>query len=52
MYGAPDLTCLLCKVRKVEKDEMADLRKSAYRLQGYEGDIGSVPSGQEGKIHK
>jgi len=50
MYGAPDLTCLLCKIYKVEKKDMADLPKGAYRLQGYGGDIGTVPFGQEGKI--
>jgi anaerobic selenocysteine-containing dehydrogenase len=52
MYGAPDLTCLLCKIYKVEKKDMKDLPRGAYRLQGYEGDIGTVPLGQEGKIHK
>ncbi|MCK4273590.1 MAG: hypothetical protein KAW90_01765, partial [Dehalococcoidales bacterium] len=50
MYGAPDLTCLLCKIYKVEKKDMKDLPKGAYRLQGYGGDIGTVPLGQEGKI--
>jgi len=52
MYGAPDLTCLLCKVYKVEKKDMEDIPKGAYRLQGYEGDIGTVPMGQPGKIPK
>jgi len=52
MYGAPDLTCLMCKIYKVEKEDMKDLPKGAYRLQGYEGDIGTVPLGQEGKIRK
>jgi hypothetical protein len=50
MYGAPDLTCLLCRISKVEKKDMKDLPKSAYRLQGYEGDIGTVPAGQPGKV--
>jgi anaerobic selenocysteine-containing dehydrogenase len=52
MYGAPDLTCLLCKIYKVEKQDMKDLPRGAYRLQGYEGDIGTVPLGQEGKTRK
>jgi anaerobic selenocysteine-containing dehydrogenase len=52
MFGSPDLTCLLCKVYKVEKKDMKDLPQGAYRLQSYEGDIGAVPFGQEGKIHK
>lgn len=52
MYGAPDLTCLLCKIYKVEKADMKDLPMGAYRLQGYEGDIGTVPSGQPGKTRK
>jgi anaerobic selenocysteine-containing dehydrogenase len=50
MYGSPDLTCLLCKIYKVEKKDMKDIPRGAYRLQGYEGDIGTVPFGQEGKI--
>ena len=38
MFGSPDLTCLLCKIYKVEKKDMKDLPKGEYRLQGYEGD--------------
>jgi hypothetical protein len=34
----------------VEKKDMKDLPRGAYRLQGYQGDIGTVPLGQEGKI--
>jgi anaerobic selenocysteine-containing dehydrogenase len=52
MYGSPDLTCLLCKIYKVEKKDMKDLPRGAYRLQGYEGDIGTVPFGQEGKTRR
>jgi len=52
MYGSPDLTCLLCRIYKVEKKDMKDIPRGAYRLQGYEGDIGTVPFGQEGKVHK
>lgn len=52
MYGAPDLTCLLCKIYKVEKEDMKDLPKKAHYLQGDECDIGVVPLGQEGKIGK
>jgi len=52
MFGSPDLTCLLCKVYKVEKKDIKDLPQGAYRLQGYEGDIGTVPFGQEGKIRQ
>jgi anaerobic selenocysteine-containing dehydrogenase len=52
MYGSPDLTCLLCRISKVEEKDMKDIPRGAYRLQGYEGDIGTVPFGQEGKIHK
>ena len=51
MYGAPDLTCLLCKICKVEKEDMQDLPKSALVLQK-DGDIGTVPLGQDGKIGK
>jgi anaerobic selenocysteine-containing dehydrogenase len=39
MFGSPDLTCLLCKIYKVEKKDMKDLPKGVFRLQGYEGDI-------------
>ena len=35
MFGSPDLTCLLCKVYKVEKKDMKDLPKGEFRLQGY-----------------
>jgi anaerobic selenocysteine-containing dehydrogenase len=51
MYGAPDLTCLLCRVSRVEKKDMKDLPRSAERLDR-EGDIGSVPLGQPGKTGK
>ena len=36
----------------VQKDDMVDIPRGAYRLQGYEGDVGTVPFGGEGKIHK
>jgi len=52
MYGAPDLTCLLCKVYPVEKKDMADLPKRADRIESAEADVGTVPSGQEGKVRK
>ena len=54
MFGAPDLTCLLCKVYKVEKKDMKDLPKGAYRLQAYGGDIGTVPVPYDvfGKPHR
>lgn len=42
MFGSPDLTCLLCKVHKVKKEEMSDLPKAAYKLEPG-GDIGTVP---------
>lgn len=42
MFGSPDMTCLLCKVYKVEKKDMKDIPKGAYRLQGYGGDGGGI----------
>jgi len=51
MYGSPDLTCLLCRISKVEEKDMKDIPRGAYRLQGYEGDIGTVPFGQDGKVY-
>ena len=52
MYGAPDLTCLLCKIYKVEKEDMKDIPKMAQRTESAEADVGSVPLGGEGKIRK
>ena len=52
MYGAPDLTCLLCKIYPVEKKDMADLPKTAHRIESADADVGTVPLGQEGKKRK